>query len=154
MELILLSFIAGIIATAAMTLVELVFWRKWKLIGVLEWHENQILISKFFRLDVKKLNFPGIFFLHFLNGGLGGVGLAIAILLIPLHLNMISIYPLGLLYALFLWLLTLAPIHKPITGLDPFNHPLGRGPALASIGGHLLYGLVLGTTFVLEGVWT
>ncbi|MDQ3902890.1 MAG: hypothetical protein M3247_04435, partial [Thermoproteota archaeon] len=92
-----MSFIAGIIATAAMTLVELVFWRKWKLIGVLEWHENQILISKFFRLDVKKLNFPGIFFLHFLNGGLGGVGLAIAILLIPLHLNMISIYPLGLL---------------------------------------------------------
>ena len=49
-------------------------WRLWKLTGVFEWHENQVLISKFFRLDVKRLNFPGIFLLHFINGGSGGVG--------------------------------------------------------------------------------
>ncbi len=148
MVLILYSFIAGIIATAAMTLVELVFWKRWKLIGVLEWHENQVLISKFLRLNVKRLNFPGIFLLHFLNGGLGGMGLAIALVLLP-QLGAIPILPLGILYALFLWLLTLAPIHKPITGLPPWNHPLGKGPALASIGGHSLYGLILGTAFAI-----
>jgi hypothetical protein len=28
--------------------------------------------------------------------------------------------------------------------LSPFNHPLGHMPALASLGGHIVYGLVLG----------
>jgi hypothetical protein len=41
----------------------------------------------------------------------------------------------------------LAPIHKPITGLHPWNRPLGKGPALASLGGHALYGLMLGSVF-------
>jgi hypothetical protein len=36
------------------------------------------------------------------------------------------------------------PIHKPITGFAPWNHPLGHLPALASLSGHLVYGLVLG----------
>ena len=70
MEVLLVSLLGGLVATAAMTLAELPYWRLWKLTGVFERHENQILISKFFRLDVKKLNFPGIFLLHFINGGL------------------------------------------------------------------------------------
>jgi hypothetical protein len=77
------SLLAGLTATAAMTLAELPYWKLWKLTGVFEWHENQILIGKFFRLDVKRLNFPGIFLLHFINGGLGGVGLLLAIKFIP-----------------------------------------------------------------------
>lgn len=148
-EPILFGFIAGIVATAGMTLVELVFWKKWKLIGVLEWHENQILISKFFKLNVKRLNFPGIFLLHFVNGGLGGIGLFFAIVLMPHLSSIISILPLGILYGFFLWLVTLAPIHKPITGVHPLNHPLGKGPALVSLGGHALYGLVLGIAFTI-----
>jgi hypothetical protein len=66
-EVFLVSLLAGLVATAAMTLAELPYWRLWKLIGVLEWHENQVLISKLLRLDVKILNFPGIFLLHFIN---------------------------------------------------------------------------------------
>src|SRR3712207_6919415 len=31
---------------------------------------------------------------------------------------------------------TLVPIHKPITGLHPWNHPLGHWPAIASLIGH------------------
>jgi hypothetical protein len=38
----------------------------------------------------------------------------------------------------------LIPIHKPITRLSPFNHPLGHVPAFASLGGHIVYGVVLG----------
>ena len=30
---------------------------------------------------------------------------------------------------------------------------LGKGPALASLGGHALYGLVLGSIFLITGVW-
>jgi len=55
-----------------------------------------------------------------------------------------SIYLLGIAYGLMLWIVTLVPIHKPITGLSPWNHPLGQLPALASLGGHILYGIVLG----------
>jgi hypothetical protein len=47
-------------------------------------------------------------------------------------------------YGFILWIITLVPIHKPITGLSPWNHPLGHMPALASLGGHILYGLTLG----------
>ena len=117
------SLLAGLAATTAMTLIESPFWKRWKLIGVLEWHENQVLISKFCRLDVNELNFPGIFLLHFVNGGLGGLGLLLAIEFIP-QLISIPILILGILYGFFLWILTLAPIHKPITGIHPWNHPL------------------------------
>ena len=51
---------------------------------------------------------------------------------------------LGILYSIALWILTLAPIHKPITGLSPWYHPLGHLPLLASLGGHIVYGIVLG----------
>jgi hypothetical protein len=54
-----------------------------------------------------------------------------------------QVYLLGILYGSILWLVTLAPIHKPITGLSPWNHPIGHLPALASFGGHLVYGIVL-----------
>jgi hypothetical protein len=148
-ELILSGFIAGIVATTGMTLVELVFWKKWKLIGVLEWHENQVLVSKFFKLDVKMLNFPGIFLLHFANGGFGGIGFFFALILMPHLSSIIPIIPLGIVYGFFLWMATLAPIHKPITGVHPLNHPLGKGPALVSLGGHALYGLVLGIIFTI-----
>jgi hypothetical protein len=50
---------------------------------------------------------------------------------------------------IFLWLLTLVPIHKPITGFSPWNHPFGRLPALASLGGHVVYGIVLGNKYLL-----
>ncbi|MEO9321658.1 MAG: hypothetical protein ABI361_13410 [Nitrososphaera sp.] len=134
---------AGLAATAAMTLIEIYFWKRWGIAGVFEWHENQVLAYRFFRLDPNRLHFAGIFFLHFANGGLGGLALLISIAFIPQLLS-IPILILGVLYGLFLWTLTLAPIHKPITGLHPWKHPLGKGPALASIGGHAVYGLVLG----------
>ncbi len=38
----------------------------------------------------------------------------------------------------------LVPIHKPITGLEVWNHPLGHYPALVSLGGHAVYGIALG----------
>ena len=65
MEAILIGLIGGLAATGAMTLVEFPFWKRWGLQGVLEWHENQVLTSRFFNLDEKRLHFSGIFGLHF-----------------------------------------------------------------------------------------
>lgn len=144
---ILLSFLAGLMSTGFMTLVEIPFFSKLKLTGILEWHENQVLTCKIFRLPDNKNYFWGIFFLHFLNGGLGGIGLLLALVLIQ-PLNQISLLIIGLFYGLFLWIVTLVPIHKPITGINPLNHPLGKGPLITSLLGHVIYGITLATIFL------
>jgi hypothetical protein len=150
----LIGLVGGIISTAVMTLTEIPSWKRWGLHGVFEWHENQILSSRLLRPfsdhtckgeNKTTIHFKGIFLLHFLNGTLAGIVFPFivyfAIWGIP---NVVSIYLLGTLYGFVLWLLTLVPIHKPITGLSPWNHPLGHLPALASLGGHIVYGIVLG----------
>ena len=138
-------------ATTAMTLMELPFWKMWRLHGVLEWHENQVLITKFLSLDEKKLHFSGIFGLHYLNGALGGVGLALALYFMSGLNNIIPLITISIGYGFLLWILTLVPIHKPITGVHPWNHPLGRAPAIASLAGHLLYGVMLGIFLLFIG---
>lgn len=145
--IILSSLFAGFVSTGIMTILEIPFWKRWGLTGILEWHENQILTCKLFRLASNNLHFWGIFLLHFLNGSLGGIGLLLAFILIP-TINEIPFLPLGLLYGFFLWILTLVPIHKPITGIDPWNHPLGKGPAVLSLVGHTIYGITLVTFFL------
>src|SRR6478735_6686406 len=136
-----LSLLTGLFSTLMMTFFEFPFWRKWGLEGVLEWHENQVLYGKFFRIDGTKINFTGLFFLHFVNGGLGGIGFYFLLTLIPSLITMM--FFVGILYGLVLWVLTLLPIHKPITGIDPLKHPLGLGPAITSLTGHIVYGVIL-----------
>ena len=136
-----LSLLAGLFSTLVMSIFEFPFWRKWGLEGTLEWHENQVLYSKFFKTDVKQINFPGLFFLHFVNGGLGGIGFYYLLTLVPSLITVVVFV--GIIYGLVLWVLTLLPIHKPITGIDPFKHPLGLGPAITSLTGHILYGVIL-----------
>jgi hypothetical protein len=135
----------GLLGTLAMTAIEIVPWRKWGLSGVLEWHENQMLIMKFLRLEnsnTTRLHYLGIFGLHFANGLLGGIGFYFAIIFID-YLSILPLPLLGMLYGFFLWIVTLIPIHKPITGLHPWNHPSGHGPAITSLLGHFAYGIVL-----------
>jgi hypothetical protein len=151
----LIGLVGGIISTAVMTMTEIPSWRRWGLHGVFEWHENQILSNRLlhpFSYHIRKdennttIHFKGIFFLHFINGSLAGIAFPYIVYFVftPLGaLDSAQVYLLGIMYGSILWLLTLAPIHKPITGLSPWNHPLGRLPALASFGGHLVYGIVL-----------
>lgn len=136
-----MGFTAGLFSTILMTLFEIPFWKKWGLVGILEWHENQILFSRLLKKDPVRISFLGILLLHFLNGGLGGTGLFVFVDIFPILV--LDAYILGLGYALFLWVLTLLPIHKPITGINPFRHPQGIGPLLASLAGHVIYGLSL-----------
>ena len=145
----MLGAIGGLLGTLVMSAIEIIPWRKWGLSGVFEWHENQILIAKFLRLenDGAGLHYLGVFGLHFLNGLLGGMGFYFAITFID-SLAILPLPLLGILYSFFLWVVTLVPIHKPITGLHPWNHPLGHWPAIASLAGHFAYGLVLSLLFL------
>ena len=146
----MLGAIGGLLGTLVMSAIEIIPWRKWGLSGVFEWHENQILIAKFLRLendDDGRLHYLGIFGLHFINGILGGMGFYFAITFID-YLAILPMPLLGILYSFFLWVVTLVPIHKPITGLHPWNHPLGHWPAIASLAGHFAYGLVLSLLFL------
>jgi hypothetical protein len=144
LNLLTLGIFGSMIATTIMTLYEIPFWRKWGLKGVFEWHENQILSIRLFGISCRVVQYRGIFFLHFLNGTLGGVlfPFAVTYLIIPHSMMLVTL--LGIVYGVLLWIITLVPIHKPITGLAVWNHPLGHYPALVSLGGHVIYGVVLG----------
>jgi hypothetical protein len=140
------GLISGIIATAAMTVSEIPSWRKWGLLGVFEWHENQILSARLFRIAKNIPSFKCIFFLHIANGSLAGIAypVILSFLNISIHSDYIYNIVLSVTYGFVLWSVTLVPIHKPITGYPVWNHYLGHLPSIASVTGHLIYGLVLG----------
>jgi hypothetical protein len=96
----------------------------------------------------KKIHFKAIFFFHFINGILAGIAFPFIIALFFRQFmdSGASLLLLGTLYGFILWIVTLVPIHKPITGFSPLTHPLGYMPVFASLGGHIVYGLVLGFT--------
>jgi hypothetical protein len=145
----MLGAVGGLFGTLVMSAIEVIPWIKWGLHGVFEWHENQMLIVKFLKLknDDASLHYLGIFGLHLTNGVLAGIGFYFAIEFID-FLALLPLPLLGMAYSFFLWIVTLVPIHKPITGLHPWNHPLGHGPALASLAGHFVYGIVMSLLFL------
>ncbi|MDW0225866.1 MAG: hypothetical protein QOA21_10690 [Nitrososphaeraceae archaeon] len=144
------GLVSGIVATAVMTVTEIPSWRKWGLLGVFEWHENQLLCTRFFHIPRDKLSFKYIFFLHFLNGSLAGIAfpLILSILGVPIIRDYILVSSVA--YGFMLWIVTLVPIHKPITGYCVWNHQLGHLPSIASLIGHLIYGLVLGIVIMIK----
>src|SRR4029079_12289030 len=80
------GLISGIVATLVMTATEVPSWRKWGLLGVFEWHENQVISTRFFHISNDKPCFKYIFFLNFLKGSLASIWflLKISILNIPI----------------------------------------------------------------------
>lgn len=143
------GLVSGIIATAVMTMSEIPSWRKWGLWGVFEWHENQILSTRFFHIARNELNFKYIFFLHFLNGSLAGIAFSLILSILNIPITQDYTLLLTMLYGLILWIATLVPIHKPITGHSLWNHKLGHLPSIASFIGHLIFGLVLGIVLMM-----
>lgn len=143
------GFVSGIVATAVMTLTEIPSWRKWGLPGVFEWHENQMLSARFFHTAANELDFKYIFFLHFLNGSLAGIAFPLILSILNIDITQDYILVLSVIYGFVLWIATLVPIHKPITGNSLWNNNLGHLPSIASLIGHLIYGLVLGTVLMM-----
>lgn len=149
-EIIFSGLFSGIVATVIMTVSEIPSWRKWGLLGVFEWHENQVLSIRLFRIPRNKLNFKYIFFLHIVNGSLAGIAYPLILSIFEISIVWDHVYVLiSLVYGFALWMITLVPIHKPITGHPVWNHHLGHLPSIASLMGHLIYGLVLGIVIII-----
>jgi uncharacterized protein DUF6789 len=144
------GLISGIVATAVMTVIEIPSWRKWGLLGVFEWHENQVLSTRFFHIPRDTLSFKYIFFLHFLNGSLAGIAFPLILSFLDIPITQDYVLVSSVAYGFVLWIVTLVPIHKPITGYSVWNHQLGHLPSIASLIGHLIYGLVLGIVIMIN----
>ena len=142
--------VSGIVSTAVMSVTEIPSWRKWGLLGVFEWHENQLLSTRFFHIPRHKLCFKYIFFLHFLNGSLAGIAFPLILSILDVPITRDYILMSSVAYGFLLWIVTLVPIHKPITGYCVWNHQLGHLPSIASLIGHLIYGLVLGIVIMIN----
>ncbi|MEM2038393.1 MAG: hypothetical protein QXJ80_05295, partial [Nitrososphaerota archaeon] len=126
LEVLVYGLLTGVVATAVMSLPQLFFWRRWSTIGILEWHENQMIMSRATGRspeDVLALSFV----LHFANGGVAAAAYALIVAMLP-QLYLLDPLTLGTAFGLILWALTLAPIHKPITGISLTRHPLGWRP--------------------------
>ncbi len=138
------GLVAGTVGTAVMTALQFPFFKRWGLAGILEWHENVCILARLRVVRSERL-LAWSFLLHFLNGGLPAMFYVVAVVglgLVP-HIDPLI---LGILYGVVLWILTLYPIHKPITGVSLHSHPLGRKPIILSILVHVVYGIT--TTYV------
>ncbi len=139
---ILAGILAGILATVVMTIYQLPFYRLWGLTGILEWHENACISSWFIERKPEELVAQGMVF-HLTNGTIPAIVFA---LIFPLISEWGPAIVLGICYSMLLWIFTLAPIHKPITGVSITSHSLGWSPILVSVFGHIIYGSVLALT--------
>jgi len=133
------GLVAGLVSTAAMSLTEYPIWRRWGMEGVSEWHLNQALMARLLHRPPQDLVRQGLI-LHFVHGGLAGIIFA---LILPVFSRGIPVVEAGLAFGLILWVIAIL-ILKPVTGVGFRNHPMRRVPLLVSLGGHLLYGVLLG----------
>jgi hypothetical protein len=87
--------------------------------------------------------------LHFLNGSLAGIAFPLILSIPNIDITQNYILVFSVVYGFVLWIATLVPIHKPITGNSLWNNNLGHLPSIASLIGHLIYGLVLGIVLMI-----
>jgi hypothetical protein len=63
------GLLGDIVSTTIMTLTEIAPWKRWGLHGVFEWHENQVITRRLFKLpneyNTHNIHFKGVFFFHF-----------------------------------------------------------------------------------------
>jgi hypothetical protein len=111
------GLVSGIVATAVMTLTESRHGENGDCVGVFEWHENQLLSTRFFHVARNKINFKYIFFLHFLNGSLAGIAFPLILSILDIPVTRDYTLMLSVEYGFALWIATLVPIHKPTRGI-------------------------------------
>lgn len=141
LRLVLIGVFSGFLATTPMTIFEVIPFKFFGTEGVLEWHENLKILTRLFH--GLEPSFLGIFTLHFLNGALAAVPLPFVLAWLNTS-SLIIIVWYSLIYGLIVWIVTLYPIHKPLTGYDPLKHPMGLLPLVSSLIGHMIYGTISG----------
>jgi len=134
----LLGLLAGLAATGCMTLWEVLLFRKYGLPGCLDWDINQHFLSRLNRREPQANLRLGLV-VHGIVGVAVGIGFS---WLVPPR-STCALTLTGELVGVALWLLLL-PLRKVFTGLGPRDGPLGIVPVLASLLGHLAFGLIMG----------
>lgn len=136
---IVVGIAAGLFSTAAMSLTEYPIWRRWGMEGVSEWHLNQALMARLLHRPPQDLVFQGLI-LHFVHGAVAGI---VFVLILPIFSQGIPVVEAGVAFGLLLWVIAML-IMKPVTGIGLRNHHMRLLPLVVSLGGHLLYGILLG----------
>ena len=138
------GLVSGTCSTFVMTVFEIPFYRLWGIKGVYEFHESEMMISKLLKRSFSgKLSGMGMM-MHMLNGSM----LAVPFVFYMTITNTIPSAFMGIAYAIVVWIVTLLPIHKTITGESLGKNPYGYKPIIVSIFGHFIYGFVLYFTYV------
>jgi len=132
------GLLAGLAATGAMTLLEIVARSRWRLEGLLEWQENQTMVAWITKGPVEAAVVPGLG-LHFLHGLLAGI---VFVLILPFFPSDIPLWVLGPGYGVVLFAITLV-IHRPITGRSAWSGPRGPVALALSLLSHMVYGAAL-----------
>ncbi len=138
MDLWILGALAGLVATAAMTLIELAARARWGLEGLLDWQINQATLARLTKRPSEALVLPALGF-HFLHGLLGGL---VFVLLLPLLPPGWPLLALGLGYGALLYIVTLFAV-EPVTGKAAASGPHGAPAVAVALLTHLAYGAVL-----------
>ena len=134
------GLVAGLGATACMTLLEFFFYRRYGLEGALDWHINQCALSRINGRPPDENLVVGLV-IHGAVGGAAGIGFQV--IASNLTIDRDSIWLCGVVFGVTLWLMLL-PLRRPLTGLAPFGGRLRFIPAAASLVGHVIFGVVLG----------
>ena len=138
------GFIAGILPTVVMSISEYPFYKKWGIKGVYEFHESEMMFCKLTNREFKnKISSFGLL-THMINGSLLSIPFVF-------YINLTNTLPtilLGIIYAIVVWIVTLLPVHKLITGESLRDNPFGYKPVLVSVFGHAIYGFILSQSYV------
>ena len=138
------GFITGILPTLIMSIFEYPFYRNWGIKGIYELHESEMMFCKLTNREFKnKISSLGLF-THMINGSLLSIPFVF-------YINLTNTSPtifLGIIYAIVVWIITLLPVHKFITGESLRENPFGYKPAIVSILGHVIYGFILSRSYV------
>ena len=138
------GLLAGLVATGAMTVPEILARSRWGLEALLDWQENQTIAAGIMKRSVETTTVPGLGF-HSLHGLLAGV---VFVWVLPLFPPELPLWVLGPGYGIVLFALTLV-IHTPITGRAPWSGRLGS----VALGVSLLAHVVFGAALALLVVW-
>ena len=128
---------AGLAATACMTGWEILFFRRYGLEACLDWEVNQHLITKV-NGKAPEANMPEGLAMHFIVGIVVGIGFA----LITRKYSAAAVMSIAVILGLLLWALLL-PMRRLVAGQGLRDDRLGWLPALVSLVGHVIYGVVL-----------
>lgn len=134
----LVGALAGVVATAGMTFIELVARSRWGFASLLDWQINQATLARITKKPAEDLVLAGLA-LHVLHGLLGGIVFVLALALFPPAWPVLL---LGLGFGALLFVLTLLVV-RPVTREEPASGPNGLAAIAVALLTHLVYGAVL-----------